>query len=943
MTDPLIAARFYLTPPAGHFWLWSEDGEVVIWQRGATIAFRKELKVVVERLAPRGLPAFDEILLLFASCRWDSAPSTDLIIAMFESDSGENDGGSSWPYEAFSSIDQMWRLPADVREPLEAKALLAEVVFETRPPIVSPEVARVVVELLDTASPAGFSQRVEFLGTARTGTLRQSVDYLIRGMQRVDVEALRLRRRTGLDVPPQPAETEDDPQTSPGELIARLSEDAELGGMARLARNLLAVTDLPRSVSDSDELPLGGVSDIGNRGSFDRLLLSELAQDDLTLSVRVALNEALYLRRESPPRTPPQRRLILIDSGLRMWGVPRVFAASVALAFAARTSKGAESAAWRAAGESLEPVDLRTRSGLVEHLEALDATLHAGDSLPAFRHEIEQNEGPPEVVIIIEADTLDDETFVRALDESAPPRIFLATVRRNGEFRLWLRTPAGRKLIREATLDLERILFEAVPRPVRHVPLIDKSQQPLPAIFRVRPFPLQMPHRVRPTQVGFEPGTQSFFSVAGDGRLMWWSTPEQGAIQLAEDIPVGRIHWADVNSLEVSSFLVQRGLNDTSLVQFALDAACTSDRVVVRALNLDWKFGHVKGAWHQGEVLIIVGEKGRRFAAYNRKTGEFLGERRLTDHLLTRVGSPYVVRSTARQNNRHEYELAVVRWHQHKLDLIYQSTAGRRLTWYRGGTDSDLPIIRPAAGVAFDAHGIDGPLAILPRSGELLNIETGASRPLSVGMPTPIRVIEIDDSGGTALVEAFTAETSLVDGTQRFVIDTKSGHRTQVPNSVNSIAEWKISKWTRPKPVRKKWTGILSDTSTLILESRNRTYWKLKLSGNRLLAVQTVSRTSLRRFVSLPAGPAGYRLQTATWTDGSRVTLDARGMLHLQSSDPQIPEATLVIAEDGLSGWCVDGRVFGDPYLIGNKTPTDAETIFREILQPFAQRCPRHG
>src|SRR6185436_19317174 len=112
----------------------------------------------------------------------------------------------------------------------------------------------------------------------------------------------------------------------PGErvrsLIKTLVNDEELSGLARLAQQLLAATSLPRKLSQSDELPLGGVTDISNRGDLDRLLVSELASDDLTLAVRIATNEALYLRREQPPRSPPFRRALLLDSGVRMWGVP---------------------------------------------------------------------------------------------------------------------------------------------------------------------------------------------------------------------------------------------------------------------------------------------------------------------------------------------------------------------------------------------------------------------------------------------------------------------------------------------------------------------------------------------------------------------------------------------------------------------------------------------
>src|SRR5207244_1253440 len=101
-------------------------------------------------------------------------------------------------------------------------------------------------------------------------------------------------------------------------LIDTLRSDAGHAGMARLVRDFMAALQLPRRLSEPDELPIGGFADIANRGSLDRLLLSELAHDDLTLAVRIALNEALYLRREPPVKQPPSTLAVLIDSGVRL-------------------------------------------------------------------------------------------------------------------------------------------------------------------------------------------------------------------------------------------------------------------------------------------------------------------------------------------------------------------------------------------------------------------------------------------------------------------------------------------------------------------------------------------------------------------------------------------------------------------------------------------------
>ena len=80
---------------------------------------------------------------------------------------------------------------------------------------------------------------------------------------------------------------------------------------------------------------------------------------------------------------------------------------------------------------------------------------------------------------------------------------------------------------------------------------------------------------------------------------------------------------------------------------------------------------------------------------------------------------------------------------------------------------------------------------------------------------------------------------------------------------------------------------------------------------------------------------AGYRLALATWQDGSRAWLDSRGLLHLKSSDPGIPEVTLVLNERVISGWCANGRVWGDFFFTGDVLQTAAGQIHHEVIRPF--------
>ena len=85
-------------------------------------------------------------------------------------------------------------------------------------------------------------------------------------------------------------------------------------------------------------------------------------------------------------------------------------------------------------------------------------------------------------------------------------------------------------------------------------------------------------------------------------------------------------------------------------------------------------------------------------------------------------------------------------------------------------------------------------------------------------------------------------------------------------------------------------------------------------------------------------GGAGYSLEAAAWSDGSRAVLDSRGMLHLKSSDPAVPELTLVLCDGALAGWCADGRWFGSAYFIAEHPATRGAVIYEEILRPFLAR-----
>ena len=233
-----------------------------------------------------------------------------------------------------------------------------------------------------------------------------------------------------------------------------------LAGWPDWLAQLMAVVHLPRPLWDPEELPMGGFSDIANRGSLDRLLISELAHDDLTLAVRIALNEALYLRRETPPKTPSLARSILIDVGIRMWGIPRVFATSAALALLATTDHRAAATVYRAKGTQIDKADLATRKGLTEHLGCLTPDAHPGRAIAPFLAALDDQASRTDGIIVTSDEAAADRDFQQCVARQDVDALYLATVNRDGDFRLLHQGPRGRKVICEAKLSLDDLLLQ---------------------------------------------------------------------------------------------------------------------------------------------------------------------------------------------------------------------------------------------------------------------------------------------------------------------------------------------------------------------------------------------------------------------------------------------------------------------------------------------------
>jgi hypothetical protein len=906
--DDFASARRYLAPFASSFWRWDDEGEVIAWIGGQTIAFRGELQGVLARLAAQGLPPFSAVVLLLAACRdgWEGESNRLSAMAGLVT-TRKRRGLPEWLGKLFSQLDAVHALPAELRTTPWAKADLAALVFEECPVRTLPEEAEAVRWAVssclgpDMLAPQADSPR------GLDGVLR-GLRCLHEGLDKVDAEKLRLRRRTGLDQLVQPAEVDLPPAEGARRLIARLRHDPELGGVARIAGQLSAAVHLPRSLSDREDLPVGGVSDISHRGPLDRLLSSELAHDDLTLAVRIALNETLYLRREAPPRCPPRHRAVLIDAGIRLWGVPRVFAAAVALALVATADRNIRVDVYRARGRSVEPVTLTQREGLIAHLEALEPDAHPGDALAAFSTAVRRQGDLVDAVVVTGEDVAADPAFRQAIAALEVPALLLATVNREGRFRLASYGARHTRVLREARLDLDKLLA-APSRPVAR--LWDAAAPALPAILGQKPFPLLLsPSPVDPRRAWTVPGS-GVLSICRDRCLLHWQRPGRGARLLANDAPAGHVHWAGSGAGESTSLAVVGQLQCRRLWLLRVDLE-TGD---YRSLPLDLGGQSPLGVFgHGGAAMVVYADCAEVF--------EPLGWRRLQLMKLPRGA----------------------RW-QHGRFL--RGRDGWYAISHDGLTARVEPLVAPHRqreapqflAVVDNPHG-DGPIA-LTTEGHLYNLARERVIRVAHGLLGIPRVVAMA-RGGERIVIAQRDDRSKMS-----LIEVPSGAARTVSGNPAAHVEPDIVRHTAGAPnVGHRFRAVCID------EGRHLAIQRLKGSlaaiqldrqgrgmilGSGAFAAGCPELTVDFQEIKSPGG-AGYTLRAATWKDGSRAVLDSRGMLHLRSSETAIPELTLVLATGALAGWCADGRWFGSPYFIGEHVPTPGAVIYEEVLKPFVLR-----
>ena len=546
----------YFQAPANYFWQWAEKGNVIEWRSGATICYRDELAGILQAFTNNEFPPLGPILLVLAACN-NSTINTKgkffLKSSLKNYPAIEKEIKKAWDF-----LEIIAALPYELRT---GQARL-HLMFEIFTPVNFLFNTQKSQHLIDDLKSGQLDQQILQKGTdISTETIVEDLKYLELIYEKYPTTAaLELKLRTSLrtlagvpeiSLPEPPLE----------DLMDQLLDDPKTAGAARLAQRLIAALNIPMHVHGSSNQSYGGISDITNRGNYDRLLLSELAQEDAVLTARLVNNEALYFRREEPPVNQKKSRILLVDTTIKMWGIPKVFALSVALACSRNTHHSETVQAFSLQGNGYSPSDLFSRQGIIKMLEHADPSLHCGaglqhamSSLPAGKES--------ECFFITAAGLFQDATLHAMIADIVPKLAFIVTVNRNGELLFYECINGRTRQLSYAKFNLEELLFSDTG--------VSKIRMAtgLPAFLRTEQ-PLFLPT----VSITFKDNRAFYHKDAGvlgitdTQRLLYWKSRENGAIEVLPYIEQGD-YFFGYDEQQTIILLVKSG--ETFLVAYSL-------------------------------------------------------------------------------------------------------------------------------------------------------------------------------------------------------------------------------------------------------------------------------------------------------------------------------------------------------------------------------------
>jgi len=450
----------YFQSYEGYFWEWEKTVletdsvfETVSIPDGAVIAYERYVFETLRYLSEESFPPFGALLLVIAATNPEAARSIEKIFETVEKNAIEDDNyDPEVAAEAKQFLIILSKLPTEFRIGNKRKQLF-RLLFENVHNRLSSEKAKKILEeyktnkhlLLHCAQKLPFSfanYMKDFRTIAKIGASFSSKDIILQGLKDIP-EIVEISEEILVQ----------EATEKPKDFVRELIETPKTFYVGSLIRRIWSGLNIPLHHSAPSHQPLGGISDLTNKGDFDKLLISEFANDDDVFMSRVANHEALYIQREVPPESDDFFRTILIDASLKNWGTPKILAFASAIGIATHPKTDIPCKIF-VVDDHFKEVLFSEVSEVIDGLSILGKKLDSAQGIAAFFSENEEAKNG-EIFLVTSESTLALPMMQTVLSDHSQWLNYMIVTDANGMIDFFRVRNKGRKHIQKIVLPLE--------------------------------------------------------------------------------------------------------------------------------------------------------------------------------------------------------------------------------------------------------------------------------------------------------------------------------------------------------------------------------------------------------------------------------------------------------------------------------------------------------
>jgi hypothetical protein len=456
----------YFQSYENYFWEWTTDEDVpdatgynennlISIPNVGAIAYRPYVIEVLKELKDQGFPSFGSLLLVLYAVQ-DGYLNMDGIFYYLKKQSKSFKVDKSKEIDlAINFLENLNRLGNSFKKG-QNKIILLKTIFKNTHNILSAGNSELIIRVFEKRPYriSGSAEKKELIFSVVNNDIKSlallqkkfpTTESIIKAMKGV------------VEIPELEDEVVQEETTveTDKDFIQELIEEPKTFQIGSLIKRIWSGLKIPMRHLSPGEQPIGGISDMTNKGELPRMLLSEFANEDEVFMSRIANNEALYIQREIPPEENIFERVILIDTSLKNWGTPKVLAFASAIAVIKHPKAHSECKVF-ALGQTNIPISLNKVEEVIENLNQVSPVLEVSQALEKFFNE-EHTEKDLEVFFITHHENLINQKVQKVVHENRDRLKFLVTTSADGELNFYKHHKGTKKHIQKIVLPLQEL------------------------------------------------------------------------------------------------------------------------------------------------------------------------------------------------------------------------------------------------------------------------------------------------------------------------------------------------------------------------------------------------------------------------------------------------------------------------------------------------------